>query len=313
MKYIIALGANPAWQKTLFFPEFKYGHVNRADQMMLFPSGKGVNFCRAARCWGISDTLLLQFAGGETGNKIKSALNEEGLKHITINTPGETRTCTTCLCRKTQVMTEIIDPSSPVPCEQVEEMLKILEVNLTSCRGICLLGTVPDGTGCDLYLRTAEIAREHNLPILIDAWQHIDKLLNIGGQMILKVNLDELSAITGTRNPHDAFKHCFSKYPLTGIAATDGPGIAFAATRDQMWSYQLPVLEKIVSPLGSGDTTAAVFMSEYLNGNDFGESFASALAAGSANCLTPLCGSYDKASAEQIRRNIKIKKIQKEK
>ncbi len=309
MKYIIALGPNPAWQKTLFFPEFRYGHVNRADKIMIFPSGKGINFCRAARCWDGLATLLLQFAGGETGHKIQTSLDEEGLKHITVQTPGETRTCTTCLCRKTQVMTEIIDPSYPVPPEQIEEMLRALEENLNNCHAISLLGTVPDGTGCDLYLRTAQIAREHNLPILVDAWQHVDKILNIGGRMILKVNLDELSAITGTLNPQEAFKSCFDKYPLAGIAATDGPGTAFAATRNQVWSYRLPVLEQIVSPLGSGDTTAAVFMSEYLSGQDFGESFASALAAGSANCLTPLCGSYDKAAAEQIRRDIKIEKF----
>lgn len=309
MKCILALGPNPAWQKTLFFPEFIFGHVNRADEIMLFPSGKGINFCRAAHCWGRTDTLLLQFAGGETGGKLCRGLDTEGLKYVNIPTEAETRTCTTCLCRKTQVMTEIIDPTPPLPPEAIDRMLEAMRRNIGECAAVSVAGTIPGGTVTDLYYQAAVLAREHRLPILVDSWQNIETVLKTGGEMILKVNLEELARITGAGEPRQAIEQAFRLYPLHAVAVTDGPGTAYAATRRGAWSFQLPKLEKIVSPLGSGDTSAAVLLSEYLAGSSFDRAFACALAAASANCLTPLCGSFDRAVSDDLCKQIKINNL----
>ncbi len=309
MKYILALGPNPAWQKTLFFPEFRYGHVNRADEMMVFPSGKGINFCRAARCWGRAETMLLQFAGGETGAKLCHGLDREELRYINIETEANTRTCTTCLCRKTQTMTEIIDPTPQLPAETIGRMLDAMRDSIGHCAAISMAGTIPGGTATDLYLQAAQLAKANNLPVLVDSWQNIDEVLKVGGEMILKVNLDELAQITGSRNPGEALRLAFERYPLQAVAVTDGPGTAYAATREESWAFKLPVLEKIVSPLGSGDTSAAVLLSEYLAGTNFEQAFAWALAAASANCLTPLCGSFERQACEDIRRKIIISNL----
>lgn len=306
MKSILALGPNPAWQKTLFFPEFRFGHVNRADEMMTFPSGKGINFCRAARCWGTAETRLFQFSGGETGGKLCRELDQEGLSYVNIEIEAETRTCTTCLCRKSGTMTEIIDPTPPLPPEAVERMLDAIREHIASSSAVSVTGTIPGGTKTDLYRQAAALARGGGLPILVDSWQNIDEVLRTGGEMILKVNLDELSRIAGVREPRQAIELVFERYPVCAVAVTDGPETAYAATREQAWSFRLPVLEKIVSPLGSGDTNAAVLLSGYLAGTSFEQAFAHALAAASANCLTPLCGSFDRDVSENLYRRIII-------
>ena len=41
MKKIIAMGPNPAWQKSLFFKEFQPGEVNRAECMDAYAAGQG--------------------------------------------------------------------------------------------------------------------------------------------------------------------------------------------------------------------------------------------------------------------------------
>jgi fructose-1-phosphate kinase PfkB-like protein len=309
MKSILVLGPNPAWQKTLFFPEFRYGHVNRAAEMMVFPSGKGINFSRAARCWGTTQTLLFQFAGGEIGGRLRRELDREGLKYLHIETEAETRTCTTCLCRKSGTMTEIIDPTPPLPRENVEQMLDAIRRNIASCSAVSITGTVPGGMKTDLYRQTAALACENGLPVLVDSWQNIDEVLALGGEMILKVNLDELAKITGVREPRRAIEIVFERYPVCAVAITDGPETAYAATREQAWSFQLPVLEDVVSPLGSGDTNAAVLFSEYLAGTSFEQAFAHALAAASANCLTPLCGSFERSASESLYRRIIISQL----
>lgn len=107
MNTIVALGPNPAWQKTLFFKEFHYGKVNRAEEMQTFPAGKGINFCRAAACHGRMRGVLIQFTGGENGDRIRRELEREGMPVRSIMTGGPTRCCTTCLDRARQVMTEV--------------------------------------------------------------------------------------------------------------------------------------------------------------------------------------------------------------
>ena len=114
MPEIIAVGLNPAWQKTLFFPQFIPGEVNRAVNVSLFPAGKGINFARAAKIWG-AEVLVSQFLGGETGSLIKEGLKQEKIKHLTVDVASQTRTCTTCLCGKSNQMTELIEPSAKIP------------------------------------------------------------------------------------------------------------------------------------------------------------------------------------------------------
>ena len=121
MNTIVALGPNPAWQKTLFFKEFHYGKVNRAEEMQAFPAGKGINFCRAAACHGRTKAVLIQFTGGENGDRIRRELEREGMPVRSILTGGPTRSCTTCLDRARQVMTEVIEPSFAATPEEVAE------------------------------------------------------------------------------------------------------------------------------------------------------------------------------------------------
>jgi fructose-1-phosphate kinase PfkB-like protein len=305
-KFIIVLGPNPAWQKTLFFKELVTGEVNRAYDMNSFPSGKGINFSRAASIWGKSHTLLLQFAGGYTGKLICDGLDAEGIRHSTISVDHVTRTCTTCLCQTTTRMTELIEPSHAADQGSISKMLDVIHANIKNCLGIALCGTLPGGDGLNLYIEAAQIAETYGIPLLIDSWQDIEQVLQHAGNAILKINLAELRQITGIDSPREATLAALNNYRLKAVAITDGPGNAYAATADKFYVYKLKKLDHIVNPLGSGDTADAVFFSEYLNEKPLSEAFASGLAAASANCLTPLCGHFELPTALQIRNEITI-------
>lgn len=305
-KFIIVLGPNPAWQKTLFFKELVTGEVNRAYDMNCFPSGKGINFSRAASVWGKSHTLLLQFAGGYTGRLICDGLDAECIRHSTVSVDHVTRTCTTCLCQTTTKMTELIEPSRAADQASISKMLDVIHANVKNCLGIALCGTLPGGDGLNLYIEAAQIAETYGIPLLIDSWQDIEQVLQHAENAILKINLTELRQITGINSPRKATLAVLNNYRLKAVAITDGPGNACAATADKFYVYKLKKLDHIVNPLGSGDTAAAVFFSEYLNEKPLSEAFASGLAAASANCLTPLCGHFELSTALQIRDEITI-------
>lgn len=305
-KFIMVLGPNPAWQKTLFFKELIVGEVNRAYEMNSFPSGKGINFSRASAVWGKTHTLLLQFAGGSTGKQICDGLDNEGIRHSTVAVDQLTRTCTTCLCQTTGEMTELIEPSHTVDELSIGKMLDFMHKHIKNCLGIALCGTLPGKTAMELYIEAATFAENYGIPLLIDSWQNIVPVLNIAENAILKINLTELRQITGKKTPQAATSAALDEFKLKAVAITNGPGKAYSASANGFHEYQLKKLDHVINPLGSGDTVAAVFFAEYISGTSIEEAFALGLAAASASCLTPICGNFDVQTALKIRQEIAI-------
>ena len=118
--------------------------------MQCFPAGKGINFCRAAKCHGKVPCKLIQFGGGDTGGYICRELGKEEMDVWTVRTVAPTRTCSTCLCLATQTMTEIIEPSYAATTAEVASMLEYFPEALEGAEGAAFCGTLPTGT--DPYL-----------------------------------------------------------------------------------------------------------------------------------------------------------------
>ncbi len=302
--YVVAVGLNPAYQKTLFFKELNKGDVNRASRATVIASGKGINFCRASSRWG-QQAVLLQFLGGQTGNFIDAALDQEGMSHHTIKVAPTTRTCTTCLCEASGKMTELIEPSGKVTEAELNELLAQLKSEAVQCSGIALCGTVPPGVGTAAYETAANAAREHGIPIMLDAWKDVASTMEIGVD-ILKINRDELLAMTGRQELKDALKFCRSAWKTKIIAITDGPGRAWLVVGNTLYKLDLPVLDNVINPIGAGDTVSAVMFAEYLKGTEPVEAFATGLAAASASCLSEMAAIYDVATAEKLKSSIEI-------
>lgn len=302
---LIALGPNPAWQKTLFFEELRYGEVNRASEMREIPSGKGINFCRAAGCAGRAEARLLEFVGGENGRRIVEGLDREGMTHRSIPTGNPTRSCITCLCRKTGTMTELIEPSHPVSEPEIQSFLTALDAELPEAGIVALCGTVPTGSAADFYERCARRAVAAGARLLIDSFNGIEPVLGRAAQIVLKINLEELRALTGGDTAEACFDRLFRQFPRVVFAGiTDGPHIAYASDGATVVRYRLPRLDRVLNPLGSGDTASATLAGELLTGTEPIEAFRRALAAASANCLNELPGHFEPCEADSIARAI---------
>ena len=301
MKKIVVLGPNPAWQKTLFFPVFNKGAVNRARMMEELASGKGINFCRALSCQGKSCFTLLQFSGGENGRKLDEALQKWSVDFVSVKVKGPTRCCTTCLDESAQVMTELIEPSFPASAQEVAEFLTAFDHALEDGAGVAFCGSLPDGTDPQLYVRAAEIAARHGALLLIDAFRDLDEVFAVSKQILLKINKEELEKLSGEKEIEDGLKKLFTLHPSLKYAAiTDGPADAFASDRVSIARYKLPELPFVASPLGCGDTASAILLSELCSGTELFQAFQKALAAASANCLNPTPGKYAPEEAQKL-------------
>ncbi|MDR0932359.1 MAG: PfkB family carbohydrate kinase [Victivallales bacterium] len=306
MKNIAVLGPNPAWQKTLFFKQFQYGKINRAIEMQEFPAGKGINFCRAATCYGKTTGHLIQFTGGENGKKIRSELNKEGMSVFSVETKGATRCCTTCLCRTTQNMTEIIEPSFAADSAEIGMLLDYFEDALDYSDAGAFCGTLPTGTDPALYFRAAQIAIAQKKPLLLDSYLNLLPVFKSDAELWLKINAEELQALTGEKTIEAGLAKLF-EFPAVKLAAvTDGAGRAYATDGKKLAIYTLPRLETVVNPIGCGDTASAVWASELLEDADPFEAFRLALACASANCLSAFPGSFSPADATKIAEQIDL-------
>ena len=294
---IAVFGANPAWQKTLYFGEFRRGQVNRAEKLELYAGGKGVNFCRAAKCRGVAATCLYQFSGGANGASHEAALKAEGIDCRPVHVAAETRCCTTLLDRTGDAMTELIEPSHSPSAAEISEMLRAFDAGLDEAAGAAVAGSLPDGTDKALYVEVAELAAKHGKTVLVDAVY--SPMLDAAGDFILKINMDELKKLTGENEAQAALRSGMAKWPRGVLAITDGAAAAYLAAAGKMWRYTIPRIE-VVSALGAGDTCSAVTLSEFLNGKTAVDAFACGLAAASANCLSPRAGEFSNADAEKL-------------
>ena len=108
---ILVVCLSSSWQRTLFFPEFCPGEVNRATRGLETASGKGVNVARVAMQLG-AKVRILTTAGGARGRLFRKALKEDGIPATIISTAGETRLCQTLIGRSNDpspLITEIVE------------------------------------------------------------------------------------------------------------------------------------------------------------------------------------------------------------
>lgn len=302
---ILVCGPNPAWQKTLVFDEFRPCEVNRARECNFRASGKGVNFARAVRTWGLARPVVHQFAGGANGCALNAWLKDEGIEFVGRDIAGSTRCCTTVLCGKTASMTELIEPSPTVEADDVEFLKKSMLDALPDAAALALCGTLPKGPVDGFYAGLAAAAARAGKPVLMDSVEFFRETLSAGVRH-LKINASELLTVTGASDPEAAALDLLNRYHLECAAITDGPSRAFIAWRGAVQRIFIPPLPGVCNPLGAGDVCSGVMLSELVAGADPVQAFTAGLAAACASCLTRYAADFDRAEALRIRAGMRI-------
>ena len=204
-------------------------------------------------------------------------------------------------------MTELIEPSFPLTEKDQKEFLYLLEKHLPESACAAITGSLPDGTDREFYTQWAEKVLAYGKLLFIDAVKGIENTLFLPGKKVLKINKEELFFLSGEKDLKQGMERMFEKYILEVLAVTDGSANAFLATKQGVRKkYILPVLGKVISPLGCGDTASSVFTSLLLEGTLPEEAFKTALAAASANCLSADAASFDTEDMKNILKQIKM-------
>ena len=146
------------------------------------------------------------------------------------------------------------------------------------------------------------------IPLLLDAFKNTESVLALPG-IVLKINRRELAALTGCGDTAEALRRLFGRFPLRAAAITDGPGNAYCCDGRTLFCYTIPQLDKVVNPIGCGDTASAVLLSELLDDTPPVEAFKLALGAAGANAATLLPADFDISPAYKLAGAITVEQL----
>ena len=310
----LAVSLNSAWQKTLSFNSLKLGTVNRAFESHETGGGKGTNVARVFRLmgWPVS---VSAFVGGFPGENLRHDFERTGVHPLLVDCKGVTRCVYTVIDHDRGEATELIEPSAPISADELERMRSLLTKEVPLHGVVVLCGSLPPGVTLSFYAEIAAMASKCGLPVVLDAAKDIGCVLE-EGVTLLKINAEELSQAadgeTDVVKAGKALLTCFKG--LSWLAVTDGGNPAHLMSKNGVWRFKTPLLEKIVSPIGGGDCATAIMarrLAEDPQADDIlmPGYFAEALACASASCLTDTPSVFEPSTAQDILRRTAIERL----
>lgn len=295
---ILCVGLTPTVQRTLRFARLSVGEVNRAREVHVTASGKGLNVARVVTLLG-GESLLVQFLSGDTGRFIARTLDCERIASATIWTEDDapTRTCITLLSDDETPPTELVEEARAVSKGEIAALEATVRRHLPEARALGLSGSFPPGVPDDLYARLIEAAHAADVPTVVDAQRAPLRAALAARPLLVKPNREEATATLG--------------FPLTGDAEADartatdalvGAGAAWAlvsmgapgsllreGATGRLWRVEPPRV-KAVNAIGSGDSLAAGLLHALAEGSTVPEAALFGTACAAANCLTLTSG-----------------------
>jgi fructose-1-phosphate kinase PfkB-like protein len=300
---MLAVGPNPAYQKHTSFESFNVDEVNRASSLKLLVGGKGQNFARSACHIFPGRCAVAHFLGGTTGSWIRKSLADDAVPQIVSNTSAQTRTCTTLVCEATGHVTEVIDPSGAILAEEKETLLRKIRSQFRHLKVMAFCGTCPPGAS-DIYPILAS-EKPESCTLFLDGYKGVQPVLDTHAVDVYKVAAYELALLTGVDDIKQGAFKLASSYPnIKWLAITDGAKQAFLFAQGadkgtpadkgttKCWCYTIEPIgkDRLVNPIGAGDTVGGVMAAKFAAGSSMQEAFRCGLAAASAKCLVAGAG-----------------------
>ncbi len=288
---VLTVTLNPAVDRTVDGPRVK-----------LSAGGKGINVSRALKALGV-ESVVTGFAGGKTGDFIRSALKEERISGRLVRIRGASRQNLTVIGRGGKI-TRRIEKGPAVSTEEFRKFKKVFEKLLRGRRYVVFSGANANGLKDSAYAELIRIAKKNGVMTALDTR---DAALKEGLKAkpdIVKPNIKEARYICG-KAPLECLRDKGARTVLltmgkAGAAATDGRDTAIAR----------PPKVRAVNDVGCGDAFLAGFIAYRLKGKDFKESVRAATAAGAANaaakaaCVVP--GSFKRQDFLEILRRTDV-------
>jgi 1-phosphofructokinase family hexose kinase len=297
--------------KTLWVPAFAPGNTHRALRLEILTGGKGINVTRALHFLK-ENAVASGFVGGRTGDAILEALKHEGLQHDFVRISSTTREGFTIVDSQTGQQTAVFEPGHRLTEQDVEALTRKVAESLPYCQALALCGSMPCPGFDDFYARLIELARQHNVPVMLDTYGEALQCGLKAAPNFLKPNRDEAMQTFGidAREPGGKREvlEKFAESGATHIILTDGEYPAAAFAEGEFFIVHPPKIRQ-VNALGSGDATVAAFLYGYLQALSTPMLIAFAIAGGAVNAREFLPGFADLDQITTLATQIEIEPL----
>ncbi|MFW6638742.1 1-phosphofructokinase [Nocardiopsis algeriensis] len=282
---ILTLTPNPSVDHTLEVDRLVRGEVLRVGSTHAQAGGKGVNVARALRRAGVPARAVLP-VGGSGGAELTALMGD--LPCVAVPIEGETR-ANVAVTESDGTTTKLNAPGPSLTPAETDALLAALEAELTQRPAwVVASGSLPAGVPDDLYLRVAELADAHGVPLALDtSGKPLSAAVEAGSVGLLKPNLEELSELTGRELSTigavtDAAREILARGNGRALVTLGGHG-AVLVEPDRTWWARGPRV-RTRSTVGAGDCALAGFLA---SGPDPADRLRHAVAWGTAAVSLP--------------------------
>ncbi|MFI0983328.1 1-phosphofructokinase family hexose kinase [Streptomyces sp. NPDC021093] len=300
---ILTVTLNTALDLTHHVPRLVPHASHRVTDVAERPGGKGLNVARVLAALG-HETVVTGFAGGPTGEVLRTLLAAESPVDALVPIAGNTRRTLAIVDGSTGDTTQLNEPGPTVTPAEWETFLSSYEELLRSAQAVALCGSLPPGIHVGAYADLIRRARTAGVPVLLDTSGE-PLLRGIAARPdLVKPNADELFQLTGSRDPATASPDARRK-GAHAVVASLGPDGILATTDVGVWQATPPTLVR-GNPTGAGDSAVAGLLAGLVTGLPWPDRLKLAVALSAATVAAPAAGEFDRPTYESLLPQIKV-------
>lgn len=275
---IYTVTVNPSLDYIMYTDGIREGLVNRSKNEKIVTGGKGINVSCVLSELG-TESVILGFTAGFTGEYIRADLTQKGLLHELIDLGNGMSRINVKL--KGDKETEINGQGPEISHESVDILIERVK-KLCSEDFLVLSGSVPISAK-NLYVKLAQIAKDNKVPFLVDATGEALTSTLMYNPFMIKPNIHELSDIFKreiyTIEDVVFYSRELIKKGAQNVIVSMGDRGAVLVT-EQEYVYREARKGKAVNTTGAGDSLVAGFIYSYLKDADINKAFGFAVETG---------------------------------
>ena len=309
---ILTATLNPSLDIAYLIKDFRLDTVNRVLEIQKTPGGKGLNVTRVLSQLN-EPVLVTGLLGGKLGEYMQERLDDAGVRHDFHKIKGETRNCIAILHDGMQ--TELLEAGPVISEEEYQGFLKHFETIIKEADTVVFSGSLPTGIDSSCYAELTALCGKENIPVVLDcSGEALEKALQAEVKpAVIKPNTEELGQLLSKEisKDNESLKACLNEDIFKGvewIVVSLGKDGCFANHNDKFWRVSIPTI-KVVSPVGSGDSTVAGIASGLENGYDDEKLLKHANTLGMLNAMEKKTGFVNMANYDMLFEQITVTEV----
>ncbi len=290
---VYTLTLNPALDYVVKVLDYREGQVNRAEEIIFLPGGKGINVSIMLRHLGIG-SVPLGFAAGFTGKELERYLIDEGcVPEFVYLAEGSTRIN---IKLKIGAETEINAPGPNVSQRELDALQAQIG-GLEPGDFLVLAGSIPKGLPESIYRDIMAELQGKGVNVAVDTEGEALLQTLPYRPFLIKPNHHELGDIFGVEiNKPEMAAEYAKKLQMQGarnvLVSMAGQGAVLVAENGKIFFAEAPI-GQVVNSTGAGDSTVAGFLAGYLETGSYETAFLKGLCSGSATAFSQGLGTAE--------------------